>query len=445
MSEKTYEIRDPIHGLVPYNDLEREIINSFPFQRLRRIRQLAWTDYIYPGAMHTRFEHSIGVMHIAGRVFDALFKDRRNKEIAENVFGLNSDERERRKQLVRLAALTHDLGHGPFSHPAEDLFPDDDSVAGERHKISHEEYSAWTIKGFIDDILKSHKTGNRLAIDGSLVASYIVGAPTDSGDALLKDIISGTIDVDRMDYLLRDSYHCGVRYGQYDLERIINTIAICEDDELEGEFSIGINEDGIHAAEGLFIARFMMFTQVYMHKTRSIYDYHFENLMRDLLHESGGVFPGPRDLASLKQFLNWDDWRVLGCLSEGKGGIHGEIIRNRHHHRLVYQTNEVFDGEGEEERAQKRFERVEAATKNLGCIRRVASKSWYSQSVKSNILVRPSDGDSAKGNPLSRISAVVKSLRPVRQLRLYVPLANVDSATDEIKAILARGGRNGKA
>ena len=80
---KPYEIRDPIHGLVQFNDLEREIINSKPFQRLRRIKQLAWTDYVYPGAVHNRFEHSIGVMHVAGRMFDALFNDVRSKEIAK--------------------------------------------------------------------------------------------------------------------------------------------------------------------------------------------------------------------------------------------------------------------------------------------------------------------------------------------------------------------------
>ena len=156
------------------------------------------------------------------------------------------------------------------------------------------------------------------------------------------------------------------------------------------------------------------------------------------------MLPSPKDITSLQKYLDWDDWRVFGSLSGGKGGIHGEIIKNRQHHRLVYETDEVYEGEGELERAERRFEKIETATKRLDCVRRIASKSWYSQSVKSNILVRPSDGDSAKGSPLSRISAVVKSLRPVRQLRLYVPLANVDSANIEVKSILAKGGQNGK-
>ena len=291
MSEKLHEIRDPIHGLIPFNDLEREIINSPEFQRLRRIRQLAWTDYVYPGAMHTRFEHSIGVMHIAGRVFDALRRDFRSKNIAESEYGLKGDEWERQRQLVRLAALGHDLGHGPFSHAAEELFPVIEQSNSSRKRIPHEEYSAAIIKNDIAQIIKSHRTGNELGLDAAAVASFIDGVPADGKVALLKDVISGTIDADRMDYLLRDAYHCGVRYGQFDLERIINTIGICEDHE-EGNFQIGINRDGVHAAEGLVIARFMMFTQVYMHKTRTVYDFHFEHCMKELLKEEGGTFPG---------------------------------------------------------------------------------------------------------------------------------------------------------
>jgi uncharacterized protein len=98
LSQKIYEIRDPVHGLVRFNDLERDVINSPSFQRLRRIKQLAWTDFVYPGAMHTRFEHSIGVMHVAGRLFDRLMSDERSKEILKSVFKIKDDEIERRRQ-----------------------------------------------------------------------------------------------------------------------------------------------------------------------------------------------------------------------------------------------------------------------------------------------------------------------------------------------------------
>jgi uncharacterized protein len=176
--DKLYEIRDPIHGLVQFNDLEREIINSPTFQRLRRVKQLAWTDYVYPGAMHNRFEHSIGVMHLAGRLFDALLRDERSRQIANGHFKLADDDIQRQRQSVRIAALTHDLGHGPFSHAAEALYPrvsDSDS-----RRVPHEEYSACLIKDQISEILKNHRTSNTLGLDADEVASFISGTPKDA-------------------------------------------------------------------------------------------------------------------------------------------------------------------------------------------------------------------------------------------------------------------------
>jgi uncharacterized protein len=429
--EEYYEIRDPIHGLVRYNDLEREIINSLPFQRLRRIRQLAWTDFVYPGAMHTRFEHSIGVMHVAGRLFDRLVTDARSREILASQFHVNKDEIERLKQHVRLAALCHDLGHGPFSHAAEELFPR--KTNGEKGRIPHETYSYEIIRAEIADVIKSHSSSNILGLEIDGVASFIDNVPTDSITALLKDIVSGTLDADRMDYLLRDAYHCGVRYGQYDFERIVNTIGICEDFEEPDEFRVGINNDGVHAAEGLVLARFMMFTQVYMHKTRSIYDYHFENCMKELLSSSNNLFSSPYTKEGRAAFIDWDDWRVLGQIQQGGGGEHGEIIRERRHHRLVLETQEFYEDEGKADRANKKFEKMKSSLNHFHCIELPASKSWYSQKTGSNILVRDANGTKLTGRPLSETSNVVKSLIPVNQRRLYVPYEHSDSARELVK------------
>lgn len=428
MTKKFFEIRDPIHGLVRYNDLEREVINSHPFQRLRRIKQLAWTDFVYPGAMHTWFEHSIGVMHVAGRLFDRLMSDERSRDILTSQFGVKNDEIARCRQNVRLAALCHDLGHGPFSHAAEELFPSKPN--GDKGRIPHEEYSQKIIVTGIADVLKSHASSNELGLDASAIGSFIDGVPKDRVTALLKDIVSGTLDADRMDYLLRDAYHCGVRYGQYDFERVVNTIGICEDFEDEGDFRVGIDDDGVHAAEGLVIARFMMFTQVYMHKTRGIYDYHFEMCMKELLKGNNGHFPDPNSVESLARFLEWDDWRVLGQVQNGGGGEHGGLIRDRKHHRLVFETQEVYDDEGKKDRAYKKFEKVKAAVNKFGGIELPASKSWYSQKAGSNILVRDASSAKLTGRPLSEISNVVKSLKPVNQRRLYVPYQHRDSARE---------------
>jgi uncharacterized protein len=181
-----------------------------------------------------------------------------------------------------------------------------------------------------------------------------------------------------------------------------------------------------------------------MHKTRSIYDYHFEECMKDLLADSSGHFPNQKTVGSLNQYLTWDDWKVLGKLSDGQGGVHGEIMRNRNHYRLVYETEEGFDGPAEQDRATTIFNKIEAATKSMGCVRRFSNRNWYGKNMKSDILVRPSDGGSSSGIPLSRISAVVKSLRDVNQSRLYVPMSCVDSAVTERDKILVKGGNRGK-
>lgn len=121
-TSEPYEIRDPVHGFIRLNRLEWDVINQPVFQRLRRIRQLAWTDMVYPGATHSRFEHSLGVMHVASRLFDAL--ERRSKDIlCSGDYGYGDDSLGRQRRIIRLAALLHDLGHGPFSHAAEELLP----------------------------------------------------------------------------------------------------------------------------------------------------------------------------------------------------------------------------------------------------------------------------------------------------------------------------------
>ena len=110
-----------MHGFIAITDWERDIINMPAFQRLRRIRQLAWTDQVYPGAMHTRFEHSLGVMHVASRLFDAIVQ--RSSELLRSELTYTPEGLMRERTLVRLTALLHDVGHAPFSHAAEDLFP----------------------------------------------------------------------------------------------------------------------------------------------------------------------------------------------------------------------------------------------------------------------------------------------------------------------------------
>ena len=246
MQVPPYEIRDPIHGLIALLPKEIDLINTKAFQRLRRIRQLAMAFLVYPGTLHTRFDHSIGVMHIAGRICDRL------KQFRE--IDVECDQ-------IRLAALLHDIGHGPFSHVSEHLLDkyvpkDGDSI---REKI-HEKVTV--------DIIEKDSEIREILSDEErqFVVEMIEGKTTRD---FRRDIVSSDLDADKMDYLLRDSYFAGVKYGTYDLEKIIESCRVhCEDDESY----LAVSDGGIYALEQLLLARHHMTQQVYRHRVRSISD-----------------------------------------------------------------------------------------------------------------------------------------------------------------------------
>ncbi len=224
---KSKVIRDTIHKDIFLDEAAVEIVDSPVFQRLRHIKQLGVTNLVYPSANHTRFEHSIGAAHIAGRVLKKL-------DLQDS-------------QELRFAALLHDLGHGPLSHTSEELL--------ERYlETSHEDITLKLIKETeIGDILESH------SVDTKKVISIL--AKRDG----LSSLISGEVDVDRMDYLTRDAYHTGVAYGIIDLDRLVNTLEM-----LDGRLIVG--EGGLRAVEGLLVARFLMTPTVYLHHASRIAD-----------------------------------------------------------------------------------------------------------------------------------------------------------------------------
>jgi HD superfamily phosphohydrolase len=232
------EIRCPIHGFVPMNEWERRIIDHPTFQRLRRIRQLAWTDLVYPGAMHTRFEHSLGVMHVATLLYDSIVNN--SGQVLQEHFKYTKLGLERDRQKVRLAALLHDVGHSPFSHASETLFPERATtptqpelfsapreqkpilrieplkVAPQSKYFEHEDYSRALILGPLRDAIDGDVFNKRnYGITANDVAAILEGTP-EAGPALFwRDLLTNQLDADRMDYLLRDSHHIGVSYGKY--------------------------------------------------------------------------------------------------------------------------------------------------------------------------------------------------------------------------------------
>lgn len=416
--DKVYEIRDPIHGFIEIDSWERVIIDHPVFQRLRRIRQLAWTDMVYPGAMHTRFEHSLGVMHVATKMYDHIRK--KKSDYLKKEMGFNDSGLDRDRKLVRLACLLHDVGHSPFSHAGEGLMDINTDI---NKPYKHEDYSAAIVLYKFKDAIEKHPQNENYHFTAKEISDFLSGS-IDLGRRLLwRNLVSGQLDADRADYLLRDSYHIGVNYGSYDLNRLLVTLTVSKHPET-GAPLIAIEEGGLHAAEALIIARYLMFTQVYFHHTRRAYDYHIAEAMKIFLQEETpkNTFPPPTSEKNIDSYLSWDDWRVLGLLREGKGGKPGEILRNREHYRCVYHTPEVPD-EDDLDKAKTVLEKLSGIEGFVD----EAKKSWYSIGEEDIMIEKYSDNQ-VEIVPLSTLSSVVKGLLPVRQRRIYVPKADKEKA-----------------
>lgn len=244
-----FMIRDPIHGYCEFSEDEKKIIDSPEFQRLRNIKQLGPVYLIYPGALHTRFEHSLGVCHLAGLVASTINNDSRGTISAENITNL------------RLASLLHDIGHGPHSHVSEMAYdtictyevPIGDIIEG---KASNKEHLHETICRN-----NANKVLERIYSDYNLF-DKVTGLITKSTtiNPILRDILSSSLDIDKQDYLLRDSYYCGVEYGRFDPVRLSKSFKIINS-------SIVISEHDVHVVEQFVLARYYMNKQVNHHKT----------------------------------------------------------------------------------------------------------------------------------------------------------------------------------
>ena len=435
---KNYEIRDPIHGFIKINEWEREIINHPIFQRLRRIKQLAWTDMVYPGAMHTRFEHSLGVMHAATKMFNAIIeKDLLflQKELNYNEAGIKRD-----LALLRIACLLHDVGHLPFSHAGEDLMPTNPKT---NKAYKHEHYSAAIIRHFFKEVIEQHPINQKnYQITAEQVARFIEGSLPKDGALIWRDLLSSQLDADRADYLLRDSYHCGVAYGKYDLDRLIISMTIGINEET-GAPLLAVEEGGVHVAEALILARYQMFTQVYFHHTRRAYDYHIIKLMKILLENEQkndlnitekDKFPPPDTKENLQKYLKWDDWKVLGIISRRIAKEEGEVFLNRNHFRNVYSTLEIPTKK--ELTAIGKIEQ-KFKEKNICYFVDRAEQSWYKLGEMDIAICI--DTENKKTVPLSSISNIIRNLKPIMQQRIFVPIDEVKNAKEIIKATIRRG------
>ncbi len=321
---ETHRIRDPVHGFIHYSDDERRVIDSPNFQRLKGIRQLALTFLVYPGAMHTRFEHSLGVMEMATRAFDALV-GRQGKELRKNFSRISLGLGEAR-QLLRLTALFHDTGHLPFSHAAENVLP--------RGK-GHEDVSVAIVKERERFLNRTFYRGVAEHIELLIRKNAIVPPELQ----ILKKLISSQLDVDRADYLLRDSHHCGVEYGNFDYLRLFEMLRLVPG--AQGGLELAVDRGGVHPLEALILARYYMFAQVYFHKVRRIYDVYLSQYMQQ--------WCGKKYSTNILNVTMHNDQDVLvSMLKDSKNGgpsrrdLASRIL-NRKHHRVVFETSDFAE------------------------------------------------------------------------------------------------------
>jgi hypothetical protein len=335
MQKHFHEVRDAVHVFVRLDSQERTVVDSPAFQRLRHIHQLALTHLVYPGATHRRFEHSLGVMELAGRVFDVVTAEKNRDERVRKVFPPGQDQLRYWRRVLRMAALCHDLGHLPFSHAAEQqLLP-----AGRTHE-------SLTVDLIKSDPMKEIWEAVTPPLRANEIAKLAVGPKQlkdetfDAWEAILAEVIVGdSFGVDRMGYLLRDSLHVGVVYGKFDQYRLIDTLRVLpETDDEAAEPVLGIDQGGLQSAEGLLLARYFMYSQVYFHPVRRAYDKHLQDFLIAWLGQHG--LP-----TVLDQFLQLTDNEVLVELghaaSDPSHPAHDPARRivRRGHFRVLYERN----------------------------------------------------------------------------------------------------------
>ena len=421
--------RDPVHGYIDVLPHEKDIIDTPAFQRLRSIRQLGLTSYVYHGAEHSRFGHSLGVMHLAGRFAERLVH--RNKSLVIDALGWTEPDFERNAERLileaRLGGLLHDIGHAPFSHVGEaSLFPE-----GKRH----EHYSS--------EIIASPELGIGEAIDTQLAEWDITKERValmvherDTGEVyeagFVKELLDSAWDVDKMDYLLRDSMYCGVRYGSFDLPRLLDTFTLSVDVS-SGNLQLGVDYGGLHAVEGLILARYFMFTQVYFHAVRRVYDFILTEFIKEILLEESGEDHYPLNISD---FLKWNDQTVLSKAyakaNERTTNMAWRLVA-RQHPRVAYDTGVHPD----QLRANRAYARLpsEIAARFGDLLVWADRASDHPERFKSEMLPVFRDGN---WHDTKSISKALQGLEEISLVRVYADARGDGDLRESIRGFCSR-------
>lgn len=315
------EIRDPVHGSINISDAETAVIETPEFQRLRSIKQLGFAEFSFPGATHNRFLHSIGVSHLAGLAFDQIFKKS----------SLSSKSKEKFKALLKVAALLHDIGHGPLSHTTEEVMPSladldvqiykyrkpapgqSSFLDSESNRANHEDY---TIKYLTDspltDTLKQVYPDFQPYHIACLVDKSL-DCPDDffldqglNFRPILSQLVSSELDCDRMDYLERDSYFCGTNYGRVDLHWLISNMTTYISNN---EVYLAINRRALYTFDDFLISRHHMHLMVYFHHKSIIY----EEMLNLYLSSKDCDFFLP---ANIHEYTRYNDYKLFEHLAQ---------------------------------------------------------------------------------------------------------------------------------
>ena len=383
---ETKVLKDPVHSYIHINyEVVWNCLDSKEFQRLRRIRQLGGDFQVYPTAEHSRFSHSLGVYEIVRRM-------------VTEIKSLSVELSEYDKICVMLAGLLHDVGHGPFSHAFEHVT-----------KHSHEDYTAKIILGETELNQVLTEVSPRLPED---IVSIIEHNHLND---ILNQIISGQLDADRMDYLLRDSYFSATSYGQFDLERILRTMRVRKIDE--NKKALVVKYTGIHSVEDYIMARYQMYWQVYYHPVARSYEAVFIQLfnrLKDIFKDNKEYFSDmkvlipflEKNVVSVEEYFKLDENSLLYCCSliqDKDDEIAADLARRLQNRRLfeyvdyseenLAQIKNMLKEQNLNEKYYLRVENVEA--------------SVYSPYKGRKILIEQLDG---KIVALEKASTIVESI-----------------------------------
>ena len=324
------EVRDPIHGAIVITDAETRVVDHPFVQRLRSISQVGFSQLPFPGATHSRYSHCMGVMHLAGQAFDSAFK-------AQD--GLVQQRAQDWRACVRLAALCHDLGHPPFSHCAEFAMPALSTLAlswyGSHGQTSrqatHEDYTIAILQhSSLQEVIdgnfgcSARHVAALISHDVGVEDDFFVSAGVDYRTAL-SQIISSELDVDRLDYLVRDSTYTGARYGQVDAAWLLSNLGL---HVLDDHASLSLAPRAIYAFEDFMIARHHMFLMVYFHHKSVVY----EKMLQRYMQSSDGEVEVPSDLQA---YLSFDDVALVHALRGSSNPWAKRIVQRTPYARVV--------------------------------------------------------------------------------------------------------------